>query len=468
MATNQRRFEPFVHVVDVTADAAMVAWGGFFHDMVDGRWQVVDDDDLDGPRRGRGGSIGATSPAYGSATVEVLGPSGCIVATASRDDANHVVVHGLAPDTEHTYRITVDGRPWADGGLREWVVDGDRSGPEPMDRRYDCRFRTHPAENDDQPVTLLVWGDYGVGIDQDEDGRRQHGVARTMERLAARHPVRALVSLGDNIYHRPSGATTESGDEDDDWYLTFYEPYRFLIDHLPVYPAAGNHDGSDEEASDDRAQLADNFHLEARFGAGGLRGGHASMEPGLFYRASIGALVDLVCIDTTWGEREGEHRFDDDEHRAWLEQVLVPRPWAEAAAPWRLPFCHHPAFGAGPHHDIMREQVDALLPLYDQGAVRLLMSGHEHNFQHGRTGTLDHLVSGASAKLDERTPTRCQEAGTLEWAAAAHCLLVDIFADRIAVTPYGATEPGQEPQPIPLITPAGDPAPSTITIAAIP
>ena len=468
MGDDHRRFEPFVHLVDVTSDAALIGWGGFFHQLVDGRWQVVDDDDLDGPRRHKGGSIGATSPTYGPATVEVLDGSGQVVATTSCDDVNHAVVEGLAPDTEHTYRVLVDGRAWADGELQGWVVDGDQSGPRPTSRRYDRRFRTHPAPDDDQPISLLVWGDYGVGIDQGADGRRQHAVARTMERLAATRPVRALVSLGDNIYHRPRGATTESGDEDDDWYLTFYEPYRFLIDHLPVYAAAGNHDGSDEEASDDRAQLADNFHLEARFGAGGLRGRHASMEPGLFYRAPIGALLDLVCIDTTWGEHEGEHRFDDDEHRAWLEEVLSPRPWTEAASPWRLPFGHHPAYGAGPHHEIMWEQVRSLLPLYDQAAVRLLMSGHEHNFQHGRTGTLDHLVSGASAKLEERTPTRFAESGTLEWAAAVHCLLVEVHPDRIEVTPYGATGAGEELQPVPLLTPGGHPAPSTITITPAP
>lgn len=466
MATEQRRFEPFVHLVDVTADSALIGWGGFFHERVDGRWQVVDDDDLDGSRRGKGGTMGATSPTYGVATVEVFDGDE-LVRTVRCEQENHAVVDGLRPDTEYRYRVSVDGRPWAVDGLHDWVVDGDESGPRPSDRRYDLRFRTHPAPDALEPITLLVWGDYGVGIDQEDDGRRQQGVARTMELLAARHPVRALVSLGDNIYHRPHGPTEQSGDEDDDWYLTFYEPYRFLIDHLPVYPAAGNHDGSDEEASDDRAQLVDNFHLEARFGRGGLRGDDASMEPGLFYRAAMGGVLELVCVDTTWGEAEGEHRFDDDEHRGWLEAVFAERPSGEAPLPWQIPFCHHPPRCAGPHHDSMREQIESLLPLYERSGVRLAMSGHEHNFQHGRVGTLDHVISGAAAKVDDRMPTRFDEAGTLEWAAAAHCLLVEVLPDRILVTPYGETAPGgEEPVPLELRTPAGDVADSTITITA--
>jgi hypothetical protein len=46
--------------------------------------------------------------------------------------------------------------------------------------------------------------------------------------------------------------------------LTFFQPYRYLIDHLAFYPTAGNHDGSDEESSDDRQQLEDNFYLQTR------------------------------------------------------------------------------------------------------------------------------------------------------------------------------------------------------------
>ena len=122
------------------------------------------------------------------------------------------------------------------------------------------------------PVAVLAVGDYGVGIVNGDDGRRQLAVARTMERLAANRSVRALVSLGDNIYHGPEDQLAQTGAEDDDWYFTFYEPYRYLIDHLPLYPAAGNHDGADEELNDDRAQLADNFHLESRFRARRGRG----------------------------------------------------------------------------------------------------------------------------------------------------------------------------------------------------
>jgi len=455
---DERFFEPFVYVVDVTDTSASVAWGGFYLEHTENGWGVVDDDDLPpGPRR-EGGTIGAQSAPYGRAVVEVLDTEGTVMCSAEEADHNHVRLKGLEPDTAYRYRVSVDGEPWADGERRDWAIAGAgrAGGPERAGRVYDMTLRTHPAADQAVSAAFLVIGDYGVGIERGDDGRRQEGVARTLEHLAADHPVRFLVSLGDNIYHGPANREDQSGDEDDDWYFPYFQPYRYLVDHLPIYPAAGNHDGSDEEASDDRQQLADNFHLEHRFGEKQEQG-RASLGPGMFYRLAFGSLLELLCVDTTWGAQRGVHYFDDDRHREWLEQALPEEgePVGGDRPTWRIPFCHHPAHCAGPHHESMQEQIDSLIPLYHRAGVRLLMSGHEHNFQHGRVDGLDYLVAGAAAKLQERPPFRFEEGGTISWAAEPHCLLVEVDAERLTVTPFGPTEPGHEPRPIARLSPEG-------------
>ena len=468
---HERRFEPFVHLVDVTDSSALVAWGGFYLERGDEGWHVVDDEDLRQSRRRRGGTIGVRSAPYGAATVEVLDGAGQVVSSASTDERNHLWVEGLQPDTEYRYRVVVDGQPWAQGERWDWVLgpDGGPGGPCRTDRRYDLRLLTHPSADQTSPVTFLAIGDYGVGIHNGDSGRRQQGVAHTLEHLAATHPVRFILSLGDNIYHRPDDRLKQTGDEDDDWYLTFYQPYRYLIDHLPVYPAAGNHDGSDEERSDDRDQLEDNFHLQSRF-VPAQASGRASLGPGLFYRVRMGRLVELICLDTTWGEERGSHYFDDDEHRRWLEDALpdVGRSGAgngEGDGPvWRIPYCHHPAYCAGPHHQCMEEQIERVVPLYRRAGVRLVLSGHEHNFQHGAVDGIDYVVSGAAAKLQDGSPRHWDEGGTVSWSGQAHCLLIEVDADHIVVTPYGATERGQEPRPIPLLDRGGNPVEEPIVI----
>jgi len=131
---------------------------------------------------------------------------------------------------------------------------------------------------------------------------------------------------------------------------------------------------------------------------------------------------------------------------------------------WRVPFSHHPAYCAGPHHESMPEQLDRLVPLYRSADVRLLLHGHEHNFQHGQVDELHYVVSGAGAKLDERTPTRFEEAGTLSWAAVPHCLLVQATPDRLVITPYGPTPRGATPVPIARQHPDGTVTDEPITI----
>jgi tartrate-resistant acid phosphatase type 5 len=409
------RFKPSIHLVDVTECGALIGWGGFWLDRRDGRTWVVDDDDLP-----PGGTIGSGSPPYGNARVEIRrGPH--VVARAESADVNHVWVEGLEPDTAYTYRVTVDGRPWL-------PVDG--------------RLRTHPAEEALVPVSFAALGDYGVGIVNGEAGRRQAAVARTLTWLAAHRDLRCVIGLGDNIYGGDEDRLEQSGNEDDDWYFTFYEPYRNVIDRVPFYPAAGNHDGPDQEANDDRAQLEDNFHLRARFEPGQALG-RASLEPGLFYRLRLGALLELICVDTSWGEEVGQHWFDDERHREWLTGALT----AEPAPRWRIPFSHHPPWCAGPSHPGMPELVDRVVPLLQDAGVRLTLHGHEHNLQHGHAAGIDYVISGAGGKLDDRPPSDFAVAGTRSWAAEAHCLLVEVTEDRITVTPYaGMATSDHEPQ----------------------
>ena len=460
-----RTFEPFVHLVDVTDSAALVAWGGFFLVQEPEGWRVVDDEEIE-PERRPSGTIGARSAPYGEATVEVLDDAGRVVASASTTERNHVWVEGLEPDTSYRYRVVVDGEPWAEGERRDWVLEpgGQPGAPRNVGRRYDLRLRTHPPADEPVPVTFLALGDYGVGINHGENGRRQDEVARTLEHLAATHPVRFVVSLGDNIYHRPGDELKQTGDEDDDWYLTFYQPYRYLIDHLPVYPAAGNHDGSDEEDTDDRAQLADNFHLDERFGPG-VDEGRASLDPGLFYRLRVGALLELLCLDTTWGEQEGVHYFDDEKHRRWLEEALPDRRTRGDGPTWRIPFAHHPSYCAGPHHHNMEEQIDRVVPLYRRAGVRLVLSGHEHNYQHSRVDGIDYVVAGAGAKLREEPPDRCEDAGTVSWAVEPHCLLVQVDAGSVTVTPWGPSGPGGDPRPIQRRAPDGSAAQDNLVVS---
>ena len=62
----ETHFEPFLHLVDVGPDRALVAWGGFWfrRDDPGGRWRVLADDDLDAVDPGPTGSMGKGGTTY--------------------------------------------------------------------------------------------------------------------------------------------------------------------------------------------------------------------------------------------------------------------------------------------------------------------------------------------------------------------------------------------------------------------
>lgn len=424
--------EPFVHLVDVTHDGALVAWGAFHfrRDHERERWDIVDDADLK-QGFGRHTCIGHDAEPFGRGRVEVLDGEGAVAAVATSEDRTWVWVEGLQPDTDYRYRVVVDDEEWAAGERWDWVEDR-RGGYDltPAGRQYDLRFRTFPSPDEETPpVRFLALGDYGVGIRSDsESSRRQRRVAEVLDRLVAQDDVRLVVSLGDNIYQGEQGAVDdESGGEDDDWYSSFFQPYRYALARVPFFPAIGNHDTTDTEGSDDRAQMEDNFHLAARF-----RGaGREHVGPGLFYKVRYGKDLELVCIDTSLDPEEDVHRhFEAERPLEWLRQVF--------AAPdvrWRIPFSHHPVYCAGPSHEDDQEMLDVLVPLFDASDVRLVLAGHEHNFQIGTVDRRTYVVSGAGGKVREEAPPRLGEVGAAAWAAHAHLLVVDVEGDRAHLTP---------------------------------
>jgi hypothetical protein len=165
-----------------------------------------------------------------------------------------------------------------------------------------------------------------------------------------------------------------SGHEDDDWYFSFYEPYRWVLARVPLLPTVGNHDSDENEKSDDRAQLADNHYTDVRF-AEGVEAGTASIGPGLFYRFDYSQAVQFVCIDTSQADRDlgVERFFQHGAHRRFVEEALGAGGSARTC--WRIPFCHHPPFCAGPEHGNDQAMLHTLVPCFEQHGVRLVLGG---------------------------------------------------------------------------------------------
>jgi len=465
--------EPYLHLAGLSHKSALIAWGAFyFKTKSRGRggpdstpsWKLVEDRDLRHVHPPRRETIGARSDPYGPARVNVYDTAGALVSTTFTETTNFCWVTGLSPNTEYRYEVLVKDEPWGTDERWDWVR-GSEQGLMQRGGRYINRFCTHPdpAAEPTGPFTFMVIGDFGTGILRSTPTRRQYEVAQAMQRAFEQHDVRAIITTGDNIYagHRilgiPLGAT---GDEDDDWFFTFFQPYRYIVNRIPVHPCIGNHDTSETEDRDDREQLLDNLYLRERISSDEAAG-RASLDPGLFYRFKYGRDVEFGCLDTSKEDFfRGKRLYEYPKHWEWVEQALAPDP----AARWKFVFCHHPPFCAGPNHR-NTDRMEMLLPLFARAGVRVVFSGHEHNFQHSRHNGIDYLVTGAGSKIDKRRPEHFADAHTVTWSNHAHFLLVRIEGKTMTVRVIGELDAdGADPagsssdglRDVPRFTPSGE------------
>jgi tartrate-resistant acid phosphatase type 5 len=459
-------FEPYLYLAGLTHKSALVAWGGFYFKVAreTADWKLVDDGDLDHVHPPRRSSIGSSSDPYGHARVEVRDEAGTVVAIGETRTANHVWISGLQADREYSYRVSVNGEDWAAGPRRDWRLGASpaEQGMVESGRAYDNRFRTHPRPDAEADLTFAAIGDFGTGVRRPStEHKRQREVAEALEAAIEREGIRLLLTTGDNIYAGrsllgiPLGAT---GDEDDDWFFTYFQPYRYIVNRVPVYPCIGNHDGNETEVNDDRDQIMDNFYLAERL-LGEEAAGRASIGPGLFYRFRYGSKIELVCLDSSrrfllFGDRFFRH----PNHAPFLEAAFPAGPEADPPR-WRIPFAHHPPYCAGPMWGNSKSSIEHLVPLYKRSGVRFVLSGHEHNFQHAEVDGIHYFVTGGGAKVRPQAPSRFEDAHTVGWARVPHFLLVKIQGAEARVTPIGETG-----APLAVSGPDGAPVDATTVI----
>jgi tartrate-resistant acid phosphatase type 5 len=109
--------------------------------------------------------------------------------------------------------------------------------------------------------------------------------------------------------------------------------------------------------------------------------------------------------------------------------------------------------------------LEQLVPCFEQEGVRLVLSGHEHNFQYAVHRDVHYFVSGAGGKLREEPPDDFASAHTEAWAAVPHFLLIRIQGADCTVWPVSElNEDDQEPRCIAAKRPDGSPFPLPIRI----
>jgi 3',5'-cyclic AMP phosphodiesterase CpdA len=227
-------------------------------------------------------------------------------------------------------------------------------------------------------LRIAVAGDVG------HSGSRIRATGAAMSRLAGDDPWDVLLLLGDNAY--PAG----NPDRLDD---TVFGPFGPVLDGgAELLAVLGNHDVKGRRVAE----------MARRLGI-----------PGRWWSRTIGDVL-LVGLDS--------NRPRDPEQRAWLERTL-----GGSDAPWKIVALHHPPYSAGyqgSHHSVR----EAFVPLFERYGVRLVLSGHDHDYQRSKVlAGVTYVVSGAASDT-RRTGEEDFTAVSFSWL---HFVELDVFTDRL-------------------------------------
>ncbi len=340
-------------------------------------------------------TIGRSSPSFGDATVEIANRK--LIAVG-----NSITVGDLTPDRSYKYSVSLHGRVLGQGEVRTWAANS-------------------------QKLTFFVVGDFGNGE------APQYNIARAMweeyqRRASTDNPVRFLLSLGDNVYADIRGVGfgfRHSGASDQDWGSKFFQPYEPLLAAIPFFPALGNHDGNETERHRDLAAILDNFAFPQN-------------KPARYYNFTYGGLAQFFALDSTSNTDSGPARpgyLEGSPQFHWMQtEFAKPHPL------WVIPYFHHPMFTAGPEHPPSMQQLRHWFALFANSGVKVVFSGHEHNFQASEvspaTGGIRFFISGAGGELRRgNVQSNMRNAHIQAWAEQNHFLEVDIDGKTMKVTP---------------------------------
>lgn len=221
---------------------------------------------------------------------------------------------------------------------------------------------------------LAVAGDVGTG---------DIGEVRTGQAMARYGTYDALLLLGDNVY--PNGDPKHLG-------RTVWGPFGDVLKHADLYAILGNHD-------------VKQHHGDAQLKEMGITKN--------YFAKDFGPML-LVGLDAT--------TIDDKAQAAFLDKTL-----AGSSADFKVVAVHYPPYSGGEHgsYDTVRNVVS---PLCEKHGVKLVLSGHDHDYQRSRViNGVTYVVSGAGA-LDRRTG----RAGFMEAAEGTkHFVDLALYSDRL-------------------------------------
>jgi 3',5'-cyclic AMP phosphodiesterase CpdA len=258
------------------------------------------------------------------------------------------------------------------------------------------------------PLRIGVFGDSGFG---------EEITAALADRLADLQPD-LILHTGDLVY-----LAYQQSDAREAYQVKWYQTLSNLLNSSVIYPVVGNH----EMDSDAEYQgLPYYFHAFPMLVA--LQGGWQDAPPGSerqWYALELGTLQILFLnSQQLYG---GPARAEQD---AWLASRLNEERFKDTIVVF-----HVPPYTSGRHQLDGKVVVSSWVPLFEASNVRLVLSGHDHNYERLSRNGITYIVSGGGSTV--LYPMGLPQAHSITFAQQIHFVLLDIDSDGIKVQAIG-------------------------------
>jgi len=238
------------------------------------------------------------------------------------------------------------------------------------------------------------------------DVRSGHDIhAQLNERLLIEDPDFALIT----------GDLVDRGSDEGDW-ERFFEVARKLLVRMVMYPAPGNHEYAR------LGQGAARFMQLFRPFAGKVT------DDGAYYSFDVAGL-HFVALDS--------NQYRSPRQAAWLDHDLGDA--RKRGMRGLFVYAHAPPYTSGLHGD-NAIAIQDYVPIMVRHKVTLFFGGHDHDYERGRVGEFDYIVTGGGGA--ELRAQRCGVAGkkacpprVLTFVNDFNYVLVEVIGKLVRVCP---------------------------------
>jgi predicted phosphodiesterase len=256
------------------------------------------------------------------------------------------------------------------------------------------RVRTLPK---DRPVRIGVFGDSGFG------SRVTYNLAERM----AQEDLDFVIHTGDVVYN-----IEENTDPFEAFRLKWYLPLKPLLTQLPVYPVVGNHDVEQEAMWDG---------LPFYYRAFPPFADPDSDNEGLNQWYAFGVKdVQFLLLDS-------QTFFGEDGYGAqneWLADRLADERFTDTVT------VLHVAPYTSSNHRYDGQQIQFVwMPMFEESNVRLVLSGHSHNYERLTYNGITYIVSGGGSEV--LYPLLTELPFSQAFAAQSHYVVLEIDSEQI-------------------------------------